>query len=109
MDAAALRAGIFALHTRRFGTAAEVPARRLIKCGKGKSLFHDLYDDARKHRIEVKFSRVQKQAETRIAEETVLLNAEPVIIYAEKPGQLCPDIGGQRRQNRTEQNRTEQN
>jgi hypothetical protein len=72
MDGTTLRDGIFALHTRRFGSVAEVMIRRLIQCGRGRNLFHDLYDDAAQHRIEVKFSRVQKAAETFISEETVL-------------------------------------
>ena len=72
MDGKTLRDGIFALHTRRFGTVAEVMIQRLIHAAKARSLFHDLYDDATKHRIEVKFSRVQKQAETTITEATVL-------------------------------------
>ena len=76
MDAATLRDGIFALHTRRFGTVAEVMVRRLVKCGKGRSLSHDLYDDDQKHRIEVKFSRVQKRAKTPITEGTVLRRIE---------------------------------
>ena len=73
MNGTTLRDGIFALHTRRFGTVAEVMVRRLIKCGRAKNRFHDLYDDAKKHRIEVKFSRVQKQSETHIDEEVPLL------------------------------------
>ncbi|MEK6797883.1 MAG: hypothetical protein AABZ12_02840 [Planctomycetota bacterium] len=72
MDGKTLRDGIFALHTRRFGTVAEVMIQRLIKCGKGRNLFHDLYDDAAKHRIEVKFSRVRKASETPINADTVL-------------------------------------
>jgi len=72
MDGDTLRDGIFALHTRRFGSVAEVMIRRLVHLGKGRNLFHDLYDDAAQHRIEVKFSRVQRAAETRITEATVL-------------------------------------
>jgi hypothetical protein len=72
MNETTLRDGIFALHTRRFGSVAEVMIRRLIQCGRGRNLFHDLYDDAAHHRIEVKFSRVQKSAETTISEATVL-------------------------------------
>lgn len=72
MDGDTLRDGIFALHTRRFGSVAEVMIQRLLHCTKGRNVFHDLYDDATKRRIEVKFSRVQKAAETRITEETVL-------------------------------------
>jgi len=72
MDGTTLRDGIFALQTRRFGSVAEVMIFRLIKCGRAQNQFHDLYDDAAKHRIEVKFSKVQKAAETVIAESTVL-------------------------------------
>jgi hypothetical protein len=76
MNGTTLRDGIFALRTRRFGTVAEVMIRRLIKCGKAKNLFHDLYDDAMNHRIEVKFSCVQKAAVTPINAETVLVCIE---------------------------------
>lgn len=72
MNGTTLRDGIFALHTRRFGTVAEVMIQRLVNAAKARSLFHDLYDDATKHRIEVKFSRVQKEAEMAISEATIL-------------------------------------
>jgi len=72
MNGTELRDGIFALQTRRFGSVAECMVKRLVKCGRGKNLFHDLYDDEQKHRIEVKFSKVQKAAETVINEDTVL-------------------------------------
>jgi hypothetical protein len=72
MNGEKLRNGIFALRTRRFGSVAECMIQRLLKCSKGKSLFHDLYDDVQHHRIEVKFSVVQKKAERTVTEETVL-------------------------------------
>lgn len=72
MDGDILRDGIFALRTRRMGSVAECMIQRLLKYSKARSVFHDLYDDARKHRIEVKFSVVQKKAETLITEETLL-------------------------------------
>jgi hypothetical protein len=72
VDGTTLRDGIFALQTRRFGSVAEVMVQRLINAAKARSLFHDLYDDARMHRIEVKFSRVQKQSEMVITQTTVL-------------------------------------
>jgi hypothetical protein len=72
MDGIVLRDGIFSLRTRRFGTVAEFMIKRLLKCGKAKSLFHDLFDDAKNRRIEVKFSVVMKKAETRLTENTVL-------------------------------------
>ncbi|HVC94054.1 MAG TPA: hypothetical protein VND64_10205 [Pirellulales bacterium] len=72
MDGNALRDGIFALNTRRFGSVAEVLVQRLEKLGKGRSLFHDLYDDVAKGRVEVKFSVARKQCETRVSEASVL-------------------------------------
>ncbi len=54
MDGEKLRDGIFALRTRRFGSVAECMVKRLLKCSLARSLFHDLYDDALHHRIEVK-------------------------------------------------------
>ena len=72
MDGNDFRDGIFALHTRRFGSVAEVLVQRLLKLGKGRTLFHDLYDDVENHRVEVKFSVARKQCETGISEATVL-------------------------------------
>ena len=72
MDGDTLRDGIFSLFTRRFGTVAEFMVKRMEKCGKAQNQFHDLYDDIRRKRIEVKFSVVQKKADTPISEETVL-------------------------------------
>jgi hypothetical protein len=72
MEAEKLRDGIFALRTRRFGSVAECMVKRLLKCSLGRSLFHDLYEDSLRHRIEVKFSVVQRKAERTITEETVV-------------------------------------
>lgn len=72
MDGSDLRDGIFALNTRRFGSVAEVLVQRLLHLGKGRNLFHDLYDDAANHRIEVKFSVARRKCETVIDETTVL-------------------------------------
>jgi hypothetical protein len=72
MDGSTLRDGIFALYTRRLGSVAEVMVLRLAHLGKGKSLFHDLYDDVQQHRAEVKFSVVRKRAEIPVSEATVL-------------------------------------
>ncbi len=72
MDGETLCDGIFSLYTRRFGTVAEFMVKRLEKCGKARNQFHDLYDDIRHHRVEVKFSVVRRKAETPISEETVL-------------------------------------
>lgn len=67
-----LRDGIFALQTRRFGSVAECMIKRLLNCAEGQCLFHDLYDEANEHRIEVKFSRVLKEAERSVSEDNVL-------------------------------------
>ena len=72
MDGEKLRDGIFALRTRRFGSVAECMVKRLLKCSLARNLFHDLYDDALHHRIEVKFSVVQKKAERTVTERTVV-------------------------------------
>ena len=72
MDGEDLREGIFALHTRRFGSVAEVLIQRLKKLGKAKNLFHDLYDDLESKRVEVKFSRALKKSELLVTPDTVL-------------------------------------
>jgi hypothetical protein len=72
MDAIKLQQGIFNIRTRRFGTIAEVMVKRLVKLGKSKSQFHDLYDDMEKHRVEVKFSTVRRTNDRKITENTVL-------------------------------------
>lgn len=72
MDGDTLREGIFCLNTRRFGTVAELIIKRLVRLGKGRSLFHDLYDDVAQKRVEVKFSRVLQRADIPISEETLL-------------------------------------
>src|SRR5438552_1343138 len=72
MDGEKLRDGIFALRTRRFGSVAECMVKRILKCSLARNLFHDLYDDALHHRIEVKFSVVQKKSERTVTEQTVV-------------------------------------
>jgi len=72
MDGEILREGVFSLNTRRFGTVAEVLIQRLVKLGKGRSQFHDLYDDVNSKRVEVKFSCVLRKCEIPITKETVL-------------------------------------
>lgn len=67
-----LKEGIFNINTRRFGTVAEVMVRRLVKLGKSKNQFHDLYDDLKNHRVEVKFSTVRKKNNRVITEDSVL-------------------------------------
>ena len=79
MDGNKLRDGIFALRTRRFGSVAECMVKRLRKYGKAKNLFHDLFDEKTKQKIEVKFSTVQKKAKQTVTEDTVLQCIEDAI------------------------------
>ena len=72
MTAEELHEGIFNLNTRRFGTVAEVMIQRLVQLTKGQNLFHDLYDELKNHRVEVKFSTVRKKNDRSITESTVL-------------------------------------
>ena len=72
MNADTLRDGIFALNTRRFGSVAEVLIARMAALRKGQTLFHDLYDELAKERVEVKFSRALKKSEKVITKDTVL-------------------------------------
>lgn len=72
MDGTTLRDGIFALRTRRLGTVGEVLIKRMAKLGKAQSQFHDLYDGVLNHRVEVKFSVVQRKANIPVTEKTVL-------------------------------------
>jgi activator of HSP90 ATPase len=72
MDGERLRDGIFALRTRRFGSVAECMVKRLRKYRQARSLFHDLFDERTRQRIEVKFSTVQQKAKRTVTDETVL-------------------------------------
>jgi hypothetical protein len=72
MKAEDLQEGIFNLNTRRFGSVAEFMVKRLVRLGKSKSLFHDLYDDYQKHRVEVKFSTVRRTNDRKITEDSIL-------------------------------------
>ena len=79
MHAEEIRDGIYSLNTRRFGTVAEVMIKRLVGLGKNRNLFHDLYDDVKKRRVEVKFSVVRKKSDTPINENTVLQCIEEAV------------------------------
>lgn len=67
-----LRDGIFSMNTRRFGTVAEVMIKKLMSLGKGKSIFHDLYDGEGEKRVEVKFSTARRKSERRLDEGSAL-------------------------------------
>jgi hypothetical protein len=64
--------GIFALHTRRFGTVAEVLVKIMANANWGKSISHDLYDEKNLKRIEVKFSRALRKNISTIKETNIL-------------------------------------
>ena len=72
MDGNTLREGIFSLHTRRVGKVAELLIKRQVGLGKSRSQFHDLYDDMRDKRVEVKFSCVRRKNKTLLTERTVM-------------------------------------
>jgi hypothetical protein len=72
IDPVIFRRGIFNLRTRRFGTAAELLIQKLLGAQKARSLFHDLYDDEKNHRIEVKFSTVNTSSDEPINLNNIL-------------------------------------
>lgn len=72
MDETTLRDGIFALRTRRLGTAAEAIVKRLENLGRASSLFYDLHDKKLNARVEVKFSTVLRKHRRTIAHDNVL-------------------------------------
>jgi hypothetical protein len=67
IDPVTFQRGIFNLRTRRFGTAAELLIQRLLGAAKGRTQFHDLYDNQKNHRIEVKFSTVNTSSDEPIS------------------------------------------
>lgn len=71
-----LKDGIFRLHTRRFGTVAELIVQKILDADNSMALNYDLMKDGK--RIECKFSRCQEENKIKINKDTVL-NA----IYAE--------------------------
>src|SRR4051812_31740643 len=72
MDGDAFRDGVFALHTRRFGTVPELMIQRLAGLGPAKTIFHDLHDELTQKRVEVKFSRVLRSHEAPITIATLV-------------------------------------
>lgn len=67
-----IRDGIFALHTRRFGTVAENLIKILANVAWGKNISHDLYDEQTLKKIEVKFSRALKSNKNVINESNII-------------------------------------
>lgn len=66
------RDGIFALHTRRFGTVAELMIEKLYGFGSSQNQFHDRYDAAAGQRIEIKFSKAMKTNEEKIKKANLI-------------------------------------
>ena len=54
------RDGIFELHTRRFGTIAELMIECLYGYRHSRNQFHDRFDEKKNKRIEIKFSVAMK-------------------------------------------------
>ena len=67
------REGIFALHTRRFGSVAEIMIKKLFEFDYSGTVAYDLFDAAHNARVEVKFSRVMKKNSEKINEDNVLI------------------------------------
>lgn len=66
------RDGIFALRTRRFGTVAELMIEALYNFSQSQNQFHDRYDAVGKRRIEVKFSTVMKENDSKINRDNMI-------------------------------------
>ena len=71
MDNIQLQQAIFGLHTRRFGTVAEIMIKKIIRAESSEQLSFDLFDKFDGSRIECKFSRVQKKAELKITDSNL--------------------------------------
>ena len=71
MDNIQLQQAIFGLHTRRFGTVAEIMIKKIIRAENSEQLSFDLFDKFDGSRIECKFSRVQKKAELKITDSNL--------------------------------------
>lgn len=66
------RNGIFSLHTRRFGTVAEIMIKRLYGLEESGTLAFDKKEKTSNKRIEIKFSTVLKENEKKISEDNVI-------------------------------------
>lgn len=71
MDLKTFRDNLFQMNTRRFGKVMEVAVSRLTSSEFSHNVYHDL-DTNKGTRIEVKFSRVEKQHPQAITENNVL-------------------------------------
>lgn len=81
------RDGIFALHTRRFGTVAELMIEKLFGLDRPQNQFHDRYDSQKKERIEIKFSTAIKKNATVINDKNIITqcieaNLENRLLYS---------------------------
>ncbi len=65
-----LREGIFRLHTRRFGTVAELLVKKLINARESNDAKYDLESDGT--RIECKFSRAWQKSQVPVSDSTVM-------------------------------------
>ena len=83
-----LRDAVFGLHTRRFGTVAEILVKKIINGNMSKHLNYDLFDKINNTRVECKFSRVQKAHQVKLTEQNVLkalqFESDRHILFAER-------------------------
>jgi hypothetical protein len=66
-----LRQAVFKMKTRRFGALAEILVQKMTGTKAPGSIFYDLYDEASKKRLEVKFSTVLRAHTTKVRFETL--------------------------------------
>jgi hypothetical protein len=86
---ASFKDGIFRLHTRRFGTVAELLVKRLINARESHDSKYDL--EQGNTRIECKFSRAQQKSSISIRESTIL---QAILEEANRdvPYELCENV-----------------
>ena len=83
-----LRDAIFGLHTRRFGTVAEIMVKKIIGIENSNKLNYDLFDKVNNMRVECKFSRCQRSHTLKITEKNILkalqFETDRHILFAER-------------------------
>lgn len=79
-EAEEFRDGIFALHTRRFGTIAELMIEALYSFTRSHNQFHDRYDEVGQKRIEIKFSTVMKKSSATITMKNAIAECKKAIV-----------------------------
>ncbi len=75
--------GIFTLHTRRFGSVAEIMIKKLYNLEKSDSIYYDMKDKQNK-RIEIKFATVLKANTSTIKDNNVIEQCTNAILEIRK-------------------------